>query len=152
MSGIPDAKGRVGHDLNRIEAETMQSDGYTAVDVTPWETASGGKAVICNRAAACTLTTKLDRAAGIYNIAVQYFDIHPGTAQYELLLDGKPIAHWTADNIVPPAVSDKKLDGHTSTRFTVHGVKLAPGDTLMLSGVANGAEPAPVDYIEITRP
>ena len=101
---------------------------------------------------ACTLTTKLDKPEGIYNIAVQYFDIHPGTAHYKLLLNGKPIADWVADNIVPPAVSDKKLDGHTSTRFTVRGVRIAPGDTLMLSGVANGAEPAPVDYIEITRP
>ena len=152
MSGIPDAKGRVGHYPNRIEAEAMQGDGYTPVDVTPWETASGGKAVVCNRAVACTLTTKLEKPEGIYNIAVQYFDIHPGTAQYELLLNGKPIAHWAANNIVPPAVSDKKLDGHTSTRFTVHGVWLAPGDRLVLSGVANGAEPAPVDYIEITRP
>ncbi len=152
MSGIPDAPGRVGHYPDRIEAEAMQSDGYTTVDVTPWETASGGKAVVCNRATACTLTAKLDRPAGVYNISVQYFDIHPGEAQYELLLNGKPIGHWAADNIVPPAVSDKKLDGHTSTRFTLTGIRLAPGDTLMLSGLANGAELAPVDYIEITRP
>lgn len=152
MSGIPDAKGRVGHYPNRIEAEAMQADGYAPVDVTPWETASGGKAVICSRAAACTLTARLDKSAGNYTIAVQYFDIHPGDAQYELLLNGKSIAHWTADNIVPPAVSDKKLDGHTSTRFTLHGVSLAPGDTLVLRGTPDGAEPAPVDYIEITKP
>ena len=31
---FPDAKGRVGHDPNRIEAEAMQSNGYTPVDVT----------------------------------------------------------------------------------------------------------------------
>ena len=152
MSGIPDAKGRVGHYPNRIEAESMQADSYTPVDVTPWETASGGKAVVCSRTSACTLTAKLDKPAGNYAIAVQYFDIHPGNAQYDLLLNGKSVAHWTADNIVPPAVSDKKLDGHTSTRFTLHGVKLAPGDTLVLRGMPDGAEPAPVDYIEITKP
>jgi alpha-glucuronidase len=151
MSGIPDAKGRVGHYPDRIEAEAMESDGYKPVDVTPWETASGGKAVVCDRTAACTLTTKLDKPAGIYNIAVQYFDIHPGTARYELLLNGHAIAHWTADNTLPPAVSHKKLDGQTSTRFTLSEARIAPGDLLTLRGVPDGAEPAPVDYIEITR-
>jgi alpha-glucuronidase len=151
MSGVADAQGRVGHYPDRIEAETMQSDGYTTVEVTPWETASGGKAVVCERAAACALTMMLDKPAGIYNITVQYFDIHPGNAQYEVLLNGKRIARWTADNTLPPAVADKKLDGHTSTRFTIPGVNLAPGDTLMLRGIPNGAEPAPVDYIEITK-
>jgi alpha-glucuronidase len=151
MSGIPDAAGRVGHYPDRIEAETMQSDGYTPVEVTPWETASGGKAVECNRAAACTLTAKLDKPAGTYRIAVQYFDIHPGTARYELMLDGRRIARWDADDILPPAVADKKLDGHTSTRFTLSDIHLAPGDTLVLRGVPDGAEPAPVDYIEINK-
>ncbi len=47
MSGIPDAKGRAGNNPDRIEAEDMQLSGYLAVDVTPWETASGGKAVAC---------------------------------------------------------------------------------------------------------
>ena len=151
MSGIPDKDGRVGHYPDRIEAEAMQSDGYTPVNVTPWETASGGKAVVCNRAAPCTLTTKLDRPVGSYDIAVQYFDNHPGAAQYEMTLNGRNIAHWTADDTVPPAVVDKKLDGHTSTRFTVRGIALVPGDTLMLRGVPSGAEPAPIDYIEITK-
>ena len=49
ISGIPDKLGRVGHYPNRIEAESMLADGYTPVAVTPWETASGGKAVACNR-------------------------------------------------------------------------------------------------------
>jgi alpha-glucuronidase len=141
----------VGHYPNRIEAETMQRDGYTTVDVTPWETASGGKAVVCDRAAACTLTAKLNKPAGTYKIAVQYFDIHPGNAKYEVLLNGRSISHWTADNTLPPAVVDKKLDGHTSTRFTIPGVHLMPGDTLELRGTPDGAEPAPVDYIEITK-
>lgn len=151
MSGIPDGMGRVGHYPNRIEAESMQSDGYIPVAVTPWETASGGKAMVCDRAAACTLTAKLNKPAGVYKIAVQYFDIHPGTAQYELLLNGKTVVHWRADNTLPPAVADKKLDGHTSTRFTIPEVNLMPGDTLMLRSMPDDAEPAPVDYIEITK-
>jgi alpha-glucuronidase len=151
ISGIRDELGRVGHYPGRIEAESMQADGYTAVDVTPWETASGGKAVVCNRNAPCTLTTKLGQAAGSYTIAVQYFDLRTGAAQYELLLNRKPIAHWTADATLPPATIDKRLDGSTSTRFTVPNIRLRPGDTLTLRGTPNGDEPAPVDYIEVEK-
>jgi len=46
-SGISDALGRAGHFPGRTEAESMQLTGYTVNDVTPWEDASGGKAVVC---------------------------------------------------------------------------------------------------------
>ena len=146
MSGISDRLGRVGHYPNRIEAEQMQAVGYKPVDVTPWETASGGKAAICSDAPVCSLTTRLNRPAGTYSIAVQYFDLNTGKSNYELLLNGKPIADWRADRLLPSA----KLNGHTSTRFTVPDVHLAPGDTLTLRGTPVVEEPAPVDYIEIT--
>jgi alpha-glucuronidase len=107
--------------------------------------------VICDRSTPCILTTKLDQPAGIYNIAVQYFDLRTGASQYELLLNKNPIAHWTADDTLPPAVVDKLLDGSTSTRFTAHGISLKPGDMLTLRGTPNGGEAAPVDYIEITK-
>src|SRR5438270_8274904 len=45
-SGIPDAQGRVGHYPGRYEAESMTLQGYAVKDVTPWEGASGGKAVV----------------------------------------------------------------------------------------------------------
>ncbi|WP_263384928.1 alpha-glucuronidase family glycosyl hydrolase [Granulicella arctica] len=151
ISGIPDKLGRVGHYPGRIEAESMQADGYTPMDITPWETASGGKAVACDRTAACTLTTKLNEMAGKYTIAVQYFDIRTGDARYELMLNDKSIANWTADATLPPAVVDKRLNGSTSTRFTIPNISLKPGDTLMLRGTPDQGEPAPVDYIEITK-
>jgi alpha-glucuronidase len=146
MSGIPDRLGRVGHYPGRIEAEEMQAVGYKPVDVVPWETASGGKAVICSGAPVCSLTTRLDRPAGTYSIAVQYFDLNTGKSSYELLLNGKPTANWKADLSLPSS----KLNGHTSTRFTVPGIHLAPGDTLTLRATPDGEDPAPVDYIEIT--
>src|SRR5579871_267254 len=150
LSGIPDAQGRVGHHSNRIEAEAMTSTGYNVTDVHPWETASGGKAVVCKGPEPCILTTKLDFPAGQYDIAVQYFDLRGGVSHYDLLLNDKPIAHWAADDTLPPAVNDRNLDGHTSTRFTAPSVTLAPGDTLTLRGTPGGDEAAPVDYIEIT--
>jgi alpha-glucuronidase len=151
ISGIPDKLGRVGHYPNRIEAESMQADGYTTVDVTPWETASGGKAVVCNRPGACTLSTKPARPAGTYSIGVRYFDLRTGAAQYDLVLNGKSIAHWTANATLPPAAVDPHPDGSTSTLFTVPDIRLKPSDTLTLRGTPNQGEPAPVDYIEVER-
>jgi alpha-glucuronidase len=151
ISGIPDKLGRVGHYPSRIEAESMQADGYTTVDVTPWETASGGKAVVCNRPAPCTLSTKPGRPDGTYSIGVRYFDLRTGAAQYDLLLNGKSLAHWTANATLPPAAVDPHLDGSTSTLFTVPGVRLKPDDTVSLRGTPNQGEPAPVDYIEVEK-
>jgi alpha-glucuronidase len=151
ISGVPDKLDRVGNYPDRIVARDMVADGYTPVEVTPWEAASDGKAIVCNRPAVCTLSAKLNRDAGSYNIAVQYFDFRTGASQYELLLNDKPIARWTADATLPPAVVDKRLDGSTSTRFTVQDISLKLGDTLTLRGTPDGEEPAPVDYIEITR-
>ncbi len=175
ISGIEDTKGRVGHDPNRIEAEAMQAKGYEVIEPTPFETTSGGKAVVCHDAKGCTLTTTLNKAAGKYNIAVQYFDLRTGVSQYKLRLNGKVIAKWGADAILPPAVVRPRLDGQTSTRYTARDIDLKPGDSLELEGipdlilrdgraggpqdkaaVASGPTPtndtrelAPVDYIEI---
>lgn len=155
MSGIADRQGRVGNYPNRVEAESMKSDGYVIAPGDPWETASGGKAVICNRAAPCSLTTTLERPAGRYSIAVQFYDLRTGVSHFELLLNGRTIGRWVADAVLPPARIDSRLDGSTSTRFTLPpSVELKPGDTLVLRGTPDGdpttGEPAPVDYIEIT--
>jgi alpha-glucuronidase len=174
ISGIDDAQGRVGHDPNRIEAEAMKTGGYQPVDVTPWETGSGGKAVECHETNGCALTTTLEKPAGTYDVAVQYFDIWRGASTYTLSVNGSTIATWKADDKLPPAQPDPHLDGQTSTRYTAHHVRLKPGDVLELRGVPdlrlelfhgaqaaglmgsqglrmqpNLQEYAPVDYIEI---
>ena len=150
-SGIPDKQGRVGNYPNRIEAENMTAAGYTPVDVKPWETASNSKAAVCNQPSGCTLTTKLDKPAGTYNITVQYFDYWSGKSHFTLDLNNQPIGHWIADDTLPPARQDLHPDGETSTRITFPGITLKPGDTLTLHGVPDNTEPAPVDYIEITK-
>jgi alpha-glucuronidase len=175
ISGIQDALSRVGHDPYRIEAESMRAEGYVPVDVNPWETASGGKAVVCHGPEACTVSTTVQQAAGEYDVAVQYFDIWKGVSKYDLLVNGNSVATWAGDDTLPPAQPDANLDGQDSTRFTAHHVALKPGDTLELRGapdvraeLAPPARPetdtspgarfrrqpdlrelAPVDYIEI---
>ena len=150
ISGIPDSHGRVGNYPNRIEAENMTAAGYTPVDVHPWETASNGKAAICNRHSTCTLSTTVDKTPGSYSIAVQYFDYWSCKSHFELLVNGRTFGHWVADDTLPPAAPDLHPDGETSTRITFPDVYLKPGDTVTLRGTPDGSEPAPLDYIEIT--
>jgi alpha-glucuronidase len=97
-SGIPDAKGRAGHFPDRIEAESMQLNGYAIQDVTPWEDASGGKAVGCAESAKnCTASFVYKGAPGWYNLDVQYFDGNSGAAHFQLLLSDQFIQSWIAD-------------------------------------------------------
>jgi alpha-glucuronidase len=52
---------------------------------------------------------------------------------------------------LPPAREELQPNGDTSTRITFPNITLKPGDTLTLHGAPDNTEPAPVDYIEITR-
>jgi alpha-glucuronidase len=165
-SGIDDAEHRVGHAAGRIEAEAMTAEGFQMQEVTPWETASGGRAMTCQRVEGCSLSTQLTQPEGTYRIAVAYYDMWHGVSRYQLLLNGARIAAWDADDTLPPAQFDPHPDGQTATRFTSETVRLKPGDRLELRAVPDlrpelvqhsrpGArtvdfrEFAPVDYIEI---
>ena len=145
-SGIEDALGRAGHHPDRVEAEDMQLSGYVPVEVTPWETASGGKAVACTGKSSCTASFRFDREAGLYDIAVAYFDLNHGVSHYRLFANDREVGSWAADDHFP---SDK-MNGHTSTRYTAAGVGLKRGDTVKIEGRPDGGEPAPLDYVEIT--
>lgn len=144
-SGIPDAKGRVGHYPNRTAATSMKLTGYVPVKVTPWETASHGEAVVCKVQSGCSASTVSQRPAGWYKIIVRYFDFHDGASHYTLVLNHQEIGHWIADNTLP----GNKINGATSTRYVLGGLPLRPGDTLTVTGIPNGPEPAPLDYIEV---
>lgn len=145
-SGIPDDLHRVGNYPGRVAATDMTLDGYTPVDVTPWETAMGGKAVQCIGRAACSLSTTWNKPDGWYDIAVQYYDFRSGVSHYTLQVNGHDIDAWAAD-LTPP---DNRINGNTATQQTVRNVALHRGDVLRLVGRPDGREPAPVDYIQIT--
>lgn len=104
---------------------------------------------MCHSPAGCTLTATIEKPTGTYNIAVQYFEIWSGISKYELLVNGKTVATWSANDTFAPAQPDPNLDGQDSTRFTAHNIALKPGDTLELRGkpdlhpeLAPAAEPA----------
>jgi alpha-glucuronidase len=146
MSGIADDQHRIDNDPNRITASQMQLDGYAPIGATIWETATDGKAYACKDRAACTASVHLNRPPGWYDIAVQYFDYRQGASTFNLMLNQQPIATWTADNTLP----GQAPNGDTSTRYTLRGVPLRPGDVLTLEGHPDNGEPAPIDYMEIT--
>jgi len=141
-SGVDDAQGRVGHNPDRVEAEDMQLSGYVPVDVTPWETASGGKAVVCKEGS-CSASVRFDRKPGIYDLATQYFDQNNGISHYELFVNDHLVDSWTADDRLP---SDK-MNGHTSSRHT-SSKNLRREDVVKIVGRSEGGEQAPLDYIE----
>ena len=147
ISGIPDAQGRVGNHPDRVEAENMQLAGYASAEVTPWETASGGRAVACFGHDTCTASFRFEREPGKYDVVVQYFDLNNGASRYELMVNGALIESWLADGQLP---SDK-MNGDTSTGRVISGLVLNRGDTLKIVAHPDGGEPAPLDYVEVTR-
>jgi alpha-glucuronidase len=147
MSGIADEKGRVGNDPDRIEVEAMQFQGYAPVDVIPWETASGSKAVVCKDAVECSASFVMKRSAGRYDIRVEYFDQNNGISRFELLVNEKTVSAWNAGDHFP---SDQ-MNGHTSTRHLVEGIDLKPGDVVRIKGWPDQGEKAPLDYVGVSR-
>jgi alpha-glucuronidase len=146
-SHIADDKGRVGHYPGRYEAESMALQGYTVRDVTPFEDASGGKAVVCPAAAgACLATLKFDGNAGWYNLRVEYFDQNNGASRYRVWIGKQLVDEWTADLSLPRTFG---LDSTSSTRRLIPGIALRPGDEIRIEGRPDGGEPAGLDYVEI---
>lgn len=143
-SNIPDAKGRVGRYPNRIEAEDMQLTGYTVQDIAPWEDASDGKAIVCS-SPTCSAELTFKGAPGWYDLGVEYFDQNNGDARFSVMDGDQLLDRWNADLMLPSA----KLDADSSTRHTIRGVALRPGDRIRVIGVPNGGERAAIDYIII---
>lgn len=145
LSGIADEKGRAGNFPGRLEAEDAHLTGYQIIDVTPWEDASRGKAVSCSQSR-CAAEWVYQGSAGMYNVAIQYFDLPGGSATFTLMLNGKPLNTWTANAELP----SRRPDGDNSTRRIVSGVELKPRDRLSVESAPDGSDPAALDYIELT--
>ena len=148
LSGIPDESGRAGHYPHRLEAEDARLTGYKIIEVTPWEDASGGKAVSCEGQPSCSAKWTYSGGEGRFNIAVQYFDLQGGIAKFTLTINGRPAdseASWNADATLPST----HPNGDNSTRHIIRGVTLKPGDAIRVVGTPDQTDPAAIDYIEM---
>ena len=147
-SGIPDAKGRVGRYPGRFEAESLALQGYAVKDVTPWESASGGKAIEC-QAAKCSAALRFKGTPGRYRVRVQYYDQSNGASRFRLKVGNQIVDEWAADGHVP--TRQNKMDGSSSTRRNISAIALRTGDEIRIEATPDGDERAAVDYIEIQR-
>jgi alpha-glucuronidase len=143
-SGVPDEKERVGKHPGRVEAESMQLEGYTPVPVTPWEAASGGMAVSCP-ISQCSARFVLEGSAGRHEIRIRYFDQNNGAARFRFLVNGQLLDQWIASDRLPT----QKIDATSSSLRIVTGVALQPGAEIRIEGSPDGGESAALDYIEI---
>jgi alpha-glucuronidase len=143
-SGIPDAKGRVGKYPGRIEAETARLDGYKEIDVTPWEAASGGRAIEC-ATARCAATFTYSDAPGVFQIRVRYFDTNNGASHFRALMGNRVLDEWTANDRVPT----RKIDGSSSALHVINGIPLKAGAEIRIESTPDSGETAALDYIEI---
>jgi alpha-glucuronidase len=144
-SGIADAKGRAGHFPNRIEAEAMQLQGYVPVDVTPWEDASGGKAVECTHPEGCSASFPFAGEAGRYALDVVYFDQKNGESKFSVFAGEKLVDRWVANDQLPAT----KIGGDSSTRRRINGIQLHPGEQIRIDGIPDRDEHAALDYVEV---
>jgi alpha-glucuronidase len=145
-SGISDARRRVGHHPNRTEAESMQLAGYTIVDVTPWENASGGKAIECSSRQTCSASFRFTGSAAQYQISIQYFDQNNGESQFRLYVGGHLLEQWIANDHLPAS----KIGGDSSTRHRTAKVTISPQDEIRIEAVPDRGEHAALDYLEIS--
>jgi alpha-glucuronidase len=122
----------------------MQLKGYRVIDVSPWEAASGGKAIECPTGQ-CTATLHYNGAPGRYTIRVQYFDQNDGVSHFRVTVGNQAIDEWDANDRLPT----RKVDDSSSTRRTISGVALRPGNEIRIEGTPDGGEKAALDYIEL---
>jgi alpha-glucuronidase len=148
LSGIPDEANRVRNHPYRIEAEDMELEGYSPVGVKPTEAASGYRGVITDSTGIARVKSPFPD--GTYDLAVNYFDVIGGRATWSISVNGEVVGEWKGDSedTLGHWPSDF-LDAHSATRLTFPAVKIAKGDDIVIKGVANGIEKAPLDYISI---
>ena len=124
----------------------MELQGYEAVEVTPWEDASGGKGISCpDTRTQCSATMPFKGTAGWYRVSVQYFDVSPGAAEFKVSVGEQLVKAWRSDADLPWKIPN----GDTSTRELVGLIALRPGDTIRVDGKPDASDRAAVDYIEI---
>lgn len=148
ISGIADAANRVGRYPDRVEAESMQLQGYSPVDVIPPENSSGGKGVECKIAGGCSAAFRFDRAPGWYGMDVEYYDQNNGESKYRVFVNSQLVDEWIADE----KLTARNPGGDSSSRRRIRGVALRPGDQIRIEGIPDREEKAGFDFIALKKP
>lgn len=149
LTRIPDEAGRVMNHPYRVEAEDMDLEGYEVFYVEPFEAASGYKGImtVANDTAG-TASTTVPFGTGVYNLAVNYFDVIGGKATWEVFLGNKSVGTWVGEMEDTLGHAPSELpDESAATRITFRGVSVTAGEELKVVGTPDGIEAAFLDYI-----
>lgn len=151
LSGIADDAHRVGQHPWRIEAESMSLDGYKTYTVSPFETASGSVAIVTSsNTTTGTATAKVNFSSGIYDLAINYYDLYGGQSRWQVYLNNQKVGEWLGDSESTLSHTPSiYLDGHSATRIKFRGIHFSKGDILKVVGTPDGVEPAPLDYVSL---
>ncbi|KAI1210235.1 glycoside hydrolase family 67 protein [Annulohypoxylon truncatum] len=154
LSQIGDDHDRVNNHPYRIEAENMTLTNYRVTAVNPFEVASSLRIVqSVGNSSATSASATLNYTAGVYDLAVAYYDLYEGKASYELFLNERSIGKWIGDNEDRLGFTlTRGIDGHSATRITFKGIEIKEGDVVRVDAKANGRETAPLDYIAVLPP
>ncbi|WP_162601343.1 alpha-glucuronidase family glycosyl hydrolase [Occallatibacter savannae] len=116
-----------GHDLSRAGTAPKES-GASAPAATH-----------------CSATFTYTGQPGAFNLAVQYFDLPGGSAQFTLSINDRQTDTWSASDHLP----SQRPNGDNSTRRIVRNLTLKPGDTIRVNATPDNSDPAALDYIEL---
>jgi alpha-glucuronidase len=125
----------------------MQLQGYTPIDIVPWENASGGKGIECTVPAGCSASFRFDRSPGWYDMDVEYFDQNNGESRFRVLVNDQIVDEWIANNHLPA----RKPGGDSSSRRRIRGLALRPGDGIRIKGIPDKEEHAALDFVSFKK-
>jgi hypothetical protein len=125
------------------QVELMELTGYK---VGRSSVAAGGKYV--GTASTGMASMEFSGAAGVYTIAVYYFDETDGQSSYALRVDGKVIDSWVADD----AKGTTGLSDASRVIREIQNVSLKKGSLIEIASSANDSEYGTLDQITIISP
>ena len=94
------------------------------------------------------METKFHGVTGRYEIDIEYFDLSNGTSDFRVSVNDEIVDEWRADLLLP----GKEPSADSSIRHRIQGLALRPGDVIRIEGRHDGAERAPLDYMEVLPP
>ncbi len=126
-----------------LQAEDFQFVQGFRADKNPH--ASGGTVIRADGDGEQQAKTTFDGPSGIYDIAVHYFDENDGAAELTVKVGGKTVDNWDWDQ----DLGNRLASAETLTSRVIEDVRIDTGDTIILSGFANGDEPLRIDAVEL---
>lgn len=145
LSGIPDEKGRVFAEPNRIEADKMELAGFKIVNVEPWEAASGGKAIQIDGEIG-EASFLWSEPSGVYDLWVWHYDTSD-QASIHIHREDICLAHWSTSGKFPSTC----VDAHTKTRRIIPKVEIETGQRIRIFGLNRSPYPLAIDFLEFKK-